>query len=140
MKEAKTRSKPRSRRRRVLLFPLPYQGHINPMFQLAGLLHARGFAVTVFHARFNAPDPSRHPAYGFVPVPDGLPAGTPETVTATMEHIFAVNSSCETPFRERLAALLEAPGVRDQVVCLVADAHLLALVRVVGLSRSWMRR
>ncbi|KAI4979153.1 hypothetical protein ZWY2020_015906 [Hordeum vulgare] len=119
-----------ARRRRVLLFPLPYQGHINPMFQLAGLLHARGFAVTVFHARFNAPDPSRHPAYGFVPVPDGLPAGTPETVAATMEHILAVNTSCEAPFRERLAALLAAPGARDEVACLVADAHLLALVRV----------
>ncbi|KAI5014127.1 hypothetical protein ZWY2020_055517 [Hordeum vulgare] len=100
------------------------------MFQLAGLLHARGFAVTVFHARFNAPDPSRHPAYGFVPVPDGLPAGTPETVAATMEHILAVNTSCEAPFRERLAALLDAPGARDEVACLVADAHLLALVRV----------
>ncbi|KAE8787542.1 DIMBOA UDP-glucosyltransferase BX8-like [Hordeum vulgare] len=98
--------------------------------ELAGLLHARGFAVTVFHARFNAPDPSRHPAYGFVPVPDGLPAGTPETVAATMEHILAVNTSCEAPFRERLAALLDAPGARDEVACLVADAHLLALVRV----------
>uniref|UniRef100_A0A8I6Y8H7 Glycosyltransferase n=1 Tax=Hordeum vulgare subsp. vulgare TaxID=112509 RepID=A0A8I6Y8H7_HORVV len=74
------------------------------MFQLAGLLHERGFAVTVFHARFNAPDPSRHLAYGFVLVPDGLPAGTPETVAATMEHIMAVNTSCEAPFRERLAA------------------------------------
>ncbi|KAI5015602.1 hypothetical protein ZWY2020_056992 [Hordeum vulgare] len=80
--------------------------------------------------RRTAPDPSRHPAYDFVPVPDGLPAGTPETVTATMEHIFAVNSSCEAPFRERLAALLEAPGARDQVACPVADVHLLALVRV----------
>ncbi|KAE8809879.1 Glutaredoxin-C8 [Hordeum vulgare] len=90
--------------------------------------------------RRTAPDPSRHPAYDFVPVPDGLPAGTPETVTATMEHIFAVISSCEAPFRERLAALPEAPGARDQVACLVADAHLLALVRVAGLSRSWTRR
>ncbi|KAE8792372.1 DIMBOA UDP-glucosyltransferase BX8-like [Hordeum vulgare] len=81
--------------------------------ELAGLLHARGFAVTVFHARFNAPDPSRHPAYGFVPVPDGLPAGTPETVAATMEHILAVNTSW--PFRERLAAPLDAPDARDEV-------------------------
>ncbi|XP_044983796.1 DIMBOA UDP-glucosyltransferase BX8-like [Hordeum vulgare subsp. vulgare] len=80
--------------------------------------------------RRTVPDPSRHPAYDFVPVPDGLPAGTPETVTDIMEHIFAVNSSCEAPFRERLAAQLEAPGARDQVACLAADAHLLALVRV----------
>ncbi|KAF8690546.1 hypothetical protein HU200_040908 [Digitaria exilis] len=58
------------RRRHVLLFPLPFQGHINPMFQLAGLLHSRGFAITVFHTHFNAPDASRHPDYHFVPVPD----------------------------------------------------------------------
>ncbi|XP_048533421.1 DIMBOA UDP-glucosyltransferase BX8-like [Triticum urartu] len=120
----------RRRRRRVLLFPLPYQGHINPMFQLAGLLHARGFAVTVFHARFNAPDPVRHPAYDFVPVPEGLPAAGPGTIVETLEHILALNGSLEAPFRERLAALLEPPGARDEVACLVADAHLLTLVDV----------
>ncbi|KAL6897391.1 hypothetical protein ACP4OV_007087 [Aristida adscensionis] len=33
-------------RRRVLVFPLPFQGHINPMLQLAGVLHARGLAAS----------------------------------------------------------------------------------------------
>ncbi|KQK20286.1 DIMBOA UDP-glucosyltransferase BX8 [Brachypodium distachyon] len=117
-------------RRRVLVFPLPYQGHLNPMFQLAGLLHARGFAITVFHAHFNAPDPSGHPAFDFIPVPDGMPAGNPESVEVTVEHIFTVNRACEAPFRERLAALLDAPGRRAEVACLVADAHLLTLVNV----------
>jgi hypothetical protein len=118
------------RGRRVLVFPLPYQGHINPMFQLAGLLHERGLAVTVFHSHFNAPDPSRHPAYDFAPVPDGLPPYSPVSVKETVEHILAINSSCEAPFRERLAALLEAPGARDDVACLVAVAHLLTLMDV----------
>jgi hypothetical protein len=118
------------RGRRVLVFPLPYQGHINPMFQLAGLLQERGLAVTVFHSHFNAPDPSRHPAYDFVPVPDGLPPYSPVSVKETVEHILAINSSCEAPFRERLAALLEAPGARDDVACLVAVAHLLTLMDV----------
>ena len=35
--------------RRVLLFPLPFQGHINPMLQLADVLHGRGLAITVLH-------------------------------------------------------------------------------------------
>ncbi|CAM0954373.1 unnamed protein product [Alopecurus aequalis] len=117
------------RRRRVLIFPLPYQGHMNPMFHLAGLLHARGFAVTVFHADSNAPDPSRYPEYDFVAVPGGMPAATQEVVKV-MEHILALNRSCEEPFRKRLAALLEAPGARDDVACLVADAHLLTLMDV----------
>ncbi|RLN33188.1 DIMBOA UDP-glucosyltransferase BX8-like [Panicum miliaceum] len=103
------------RRRRVLFFPLPFQGHINPMFQLAGLLHARGFAVPVFHTRFNAPDASRHPAYDFVPVPvpvpddDGMPVDTPDTVQVTLERVLAVNRACTAPFWERLAAL-QAPA------------------------------
>ncbi|CAN6171498.1 unnamed protein product [Urochloa humidicola] len=115
------------RRRRVLLFPLPYQGHINPMFQLAGLLHARGFAITVFHTHFNAPDASLLPAYDFVPVPDGgaPSADSSDTVQATVEHILTLNRACEAPFRERLAALLETPRRREAVACLVADAHLL---------------
>uniref|UniRef100_K3ZSY1 Glycosyltransferase n=2 Tax=Setaria italica TaxID=4555 RepID=K3ZSY1_SETIT len=119
------------RRRRVLFFPLPYQGHLNPMFQLAGILHSRGFAVTIFHTHFNALDASLHPAYDFVPVPDGCPpADTPGTLQVTLERVLAVNRACEAPFRERLAALLEQQREDDVVACLVADAHLLTLLGV----------
>ncbi|CAD6220534.1 unnamed protein product [Miscanthus lutarioriparius] len=43
---------PQRRARRVLVFPLPFQGHIDPMLHLAGVLHARGLAVTVLHTRW----------------------------------------------------------------------------------------
>ncbi|KAL6897249.1 hypothetical protein ACP4OV_006945 [Aristida adscensionis] len=125
----------RRRRRRVLFFPLPYQGHTNPMLHLAGVLHARGFAVTVFHAHFSAPDPSRHPAaFDFVPVPGGEPpASSPCTVQETVRHILDLGRACEAPFRDRLAALLEqhqrqGGGDGDgDVACLVVDTHLLPL-------------
>ncbi|KAK3126731.1 hypothetical protein QOZ80_7AG0561500 [Eleusine coracana subsp. coracana] len=120
-------------RRRVLFFPLPFQGHINPMFQLAGLLHARGFAVTFFHTHFNAPDPSRHPDYDFVPVPGFDNASdegnsSSDTVQVTLEKILAMNRSCEAPFRECLAALLLRSREEEDVACLVGDAHLLTLM------------
>uniref|UniRef100_A0A0E0LIU2 Glycosyltransferase n=1 Tax=Oryza punctata TaxID=4537 RepID=A0A0E0LIU2_ORYPU len=127
------------RRRRVLLFPLPLQGHINPMFHLAGVLHARGFAVTVFHPGFNAPDPSLHPAFDFVPIPDGIPRGDGDDdgagaggdyLQATLAGILDLNRRCKAPFRERLAALLEAAPDGGDVACLVADAHLLTLMDV----------
>ncbi|CAN6203485.1 unnamed protein product [Urochloa humidicola] len=126
--ETATGTGDRRRRRRVLLFPLPYQGHINPMFQLAGVLYSRGFAITVFHTHFNAPDASLHPDYHFVPVPDGdgapsPAADTPDTVHATVEHILSLNRACEAPFRERLAAVLD--DAAGAAACLVADAHLL---------------
>ncbi|KAJ0657854.1 hypothetical protein HanLR1_Chr14g0551311 [Helianthus annuus] len=45
------------RHRRVIMFPLPYQGHVNPMFQLANLLYSKGFSITIFHTNFNKPKP-----------------------------------------------------------------------------------
>jgi len=116
-------------RRHVLLFPLPYQGHINPMFRLAGLLHARGFFVTVFHTHFNAPDPARHPQYRFVPVPDGTSGPAPAAIEDVIAQILALGAACESGFRDRLAAVLEEYS-RDAVVCLIADAHLLPIFEV----------
>ncbi|WVZ61111.1 hypothetical protein U9M48_011033 [Paspalum notatum var. saurae] len=117
------------RRCHVLLFPLPYQGHINPMFQLAGLLHARGFAITVFHTHYNAPDPVRHPHYRFVPVPDGMSGPAPVAILDVVAHIIAMGRACEAAFRDRLAAVLEEYS-RDAVACLVADTHLLPVFEV----------
>ncbi|KAM0894339.1 hypothetical protein ACQ4PT_024513 [Festuca glaucescens] len=63
--------------RRVVFFPFPYHGHSSPVLRLASALHARGFAVTVFHTEFRAPDRADSPAdYGWVslPVEDRLAA------------------------------------------------------------------
>ncbi|TVU44353.1 hypothetical protein EJB05_03789, partial [Eragrostis curvula] len=118
------------RRRHVLLFPLPYQGHINPMFRLAGILHARGFAITVFHTHFKAPDPARHPDYRFVPVPvpDDVSSGpAPTAIEDVVAQILALGNACAAPFRDSLVAVLEEYSL-DDVACLVADAHLLPVV------------
>ncbi|CAN6180434.1 unnamed protein product [Urochloa humidicola] len=128
--EAEATSSVSVRRRRVLMFPLPFQGHITPMLQLAGALHARGggrLDITVFHAAFNAPDPARHPAYRFVPVGEGLPAdglipsgGVDPDIAAALLRI---NERLRAPFRERLRDVLaeerEAPAA-----CLVVDSNL----------------
>jgi hypothetical protein len=113
-------------RRHVLLFPLPFQGHINPMFRLAGLLHARGFAITVFHTHFNAPDPARHPEYRFVPVPDGTSGPAPVAIEDVVRHILALAAACGPALRDRLPAVLEEYS-KDNVACLIADAHLLPI-------------
>ncbi|CAD6215256.1 unnamed protein product [Miscanthus lutarioriparius] len=115
------------RRQHVLLFPLPYQGHINPMFRLAGLLHAHGFAITVFHTQFNAPDPARHPDYRFVPVPDGSPV--PVAIEDVVAQILELGVACEAAFRDRLASVLDEYS-RDAVAYLVADTHLLPIFEV----------
>ncbi|CAL4963056.1 unnamed protein product [Urochloa decumbens] len=107
---------------RVVFFPFPYQGHFNPVLRLAGALHARGVAVTVFHTDLRAPDPADYPSdYRFVSVPVHVP---PELVASEdiARLVMELNASCAEPFKEHLTALLaeegeEAGGVR----CVITD-------------------
>ena len=111
-------------RRRVLVFPLPFQGHIDPMMHFAGALHARGgLAVTVLHTRFNALDPALHPEFAFVPVPDGIPADVAASGSIT-SIILAMNAAMEASgaVRDVLASVLA-----DEPACLFIDANLLAV-------------
>ncbi|KAL6594981.1 hypothetical protein ACP70R_048084 [Stipagrostis hirtigluma subsp. patula] len=109
----------------VVLFPLPFQGHLTPMLQLAGSLHARGLAVTVLHAAaFNAPDPARHPEFAFVPVPVAVPD---EVAAATdgMAKVFALNATMDASgcVRDALASLIQKPEA-PRLAGLVIDAAL----------------
>uniref|UniRef100_M8ARX2 Cytokinin-N-glucosyltransferase 2 n=1 Tax=Aegilops tauschii TaxID=37682 RepID=M8ARX2_AEGTA len=63
----------RGPRGRVMLFPLPFQGHLSPMLQLADVLHGRGLAITILHTTFNAPNPASHPEFDFIAVADEMP-------------------------------------------------------------------
>uniref|UniRef100_A0ACD5YH79 Uncharacterized protein n=1 Tax=Avena sativa TaxID=4498 RepID=A0ACD5YH79_AVESA len=111
--------------RRVLMFPLPFQGHINPMMQLADVLHSRGFGITVFHAAFNAPDPAGRPAgYRFVPVgvpadDDLLPTGSDADFAGALLRI---NERLQAPFQDSLREVLEEE--EGAAACLVVDSNL----------------
>lgn len=133
------------RARRVLVFPLPFQGHIDPMLHLAGVLHARGLAVTVLHTRFNALDPARHPEFRFVPVPDGTPADVAAS-GRIIDIILAMNDAMEasTAVTEALASVLAADKAqpRAATACLFIDANLLAVhkaARALGLPTLVLR-
>ncbi|KAG2562505.1 DIMBOA UDP-glucosyltransferase BX9-like [Panicum virgatum] len=107
---------------RVVLFPFPYQGHLNPMLRLAAALHARGLAITVVHAEHHAPDPADHPAdYRFVPLPADVPAGllSSEDVARLLTELDAILA---VPFGDRLAALL-AEQDAGGVCCVIADVQ-----------------
>lgn len=117
----------RPRPRRVLMFPLPFQGHINPMMQLADVLHGYGLAVTVLHTHFNALDPARHPEFDFVSVPDGVPADV--VASGNMNSvILAMNAAMEasSALAKALASVLGEQG-QPRAACLVVDANLLAV-------------
>ncbi|CAN6180400.1 unnamed protein product [Urochloa humidicola] len=122
----------RRRRRAVVLFSLPFQGHLNPTLKLAELLRARDIAVTVLHTDFNASDPTRHhPELAFVhihepPFPDA--AVSPDSDILT--KLLALNAAIAAPFRDGLASLLGRP--HDDVVCAVVDGQCYAAMRAAG--------
>ncbi|KAI8540023.1 hypothetical protein RHMOL_Rhmol09G0228900 [Rhododendron molle] len=117
MEEQEQTQKPQANNRRLVLFPIPAQGHINPMLQLANILHSRGFSITIIHTHFNAPAKSKHPHFTFLPISDGL-SPTKAPMGNIISFLTLLNSNCVAPFRDCLAGLL-ADG---PIACLITDA------------------
>lgn len=106
---------------RLILFPLPFQGHINPMIQLANILHSTGkFTISIIHTRFNSPDPSKYPHFTFHPISDPL-SGLHQPNPDPSMMIKLLNTNCVEPFRECVVRLLS--DVDHPVKCLVSDAN-----------------
>ncbi|KAF8101989.1 hypothetical protein N665_0201s0281 [Sinapis alba] len=112
--------------RRIIMFPLPFPGHFNPMIQLAGIFHHRGFSVTILHTSYNFPDPSRYPHFTFKTIShnnngeEGDPLSRSETSGIDLVSLIRVlKQKYAEPFRETLAAEV---GGGDTVCCLVSDA------------------
>lgn len=106
----------------VVLFPLPFQGHINPMLNLAQIFYSKAFSITIIHTHFNSLTPStsnHHPNFTFRSIDDGLSEAEIGTA-GVVELITLLNSRCIEPFRQCVAELAAAG---DQIGCLITDAH-----------------
>lgn len=101
-----------TRKRRVMLVPVPLQGHLTPMLQLGTVLHSRGFSVTVAHPVFNSPNPENHPDFTFVSLPDGLCPASGNL----LEMIAALNTNCREPLEKCIEEL------QGQVSCIIYDS------------------
>ncbi|XP_078170503.1 UDP-glycosyltransferase 76B1-like [Carex rostrata] len=113
--------------RHVLLFPFPFQGHINPMLELAAVLQSRSFSVTIFHTDYNyeAVHSAKYPSYRFITIPDRV---SKLTTSSSQDHILSLmrllNDNCTTPFLESLAQVLSELADRESYVpCLILDLH-----------------
>ncbi|KAF8397414.1 hypothetical protein HHK36_016330 [Tetracentron sinense] len=107
------------RSRRLILFPVPLQGHINPMLQLAEILYSRGFSITIIHTHFNSPTSSNYPYFTFEPISDGL--STTQASTSDIVALLTIlNVNCVTPFRECLTRLL-SENQEEPIACLICD-------------------
>ncbi|QCD76557.1 7-deoxyloganetin glucosyltransferase-like [Vigna unguiculata] len=127
------------RKPHAVLVPFPLQGHINPLFKLAKLLHLRGFHITFVHTEYNhkrylksrGPNALQGlPDFRFETIPDGLP---PLDDDADGDVSQPVPSLCDSirknflqPFRELLARLNHSAttGLNPPVTCLVSDCFM----------------
>lgn len=117
--------------RRIVVVLYPFQGHINPMLQLATILHSKGFSITVVHPQFNSPDPSTHPKFTFVPIPDGLSelVFSPADFTAP---VLALNRNCEAPFRQLLEEMKSSMEADQLLAGVVYDGFMHFAQKVAG--------
>ncbi|KAK4436567.1 UDP-glycosyltransferase 76B1 [Sesamum alatum] len=106
---------------RLVLFPLPFQGHINPMIQLAKILHSEGFSISIIHTRYNFPDPSNYPHFTFHLISDGLSEAEASKL-AILRVIKLLLTNCVEPFEQCLAQILSSEDSDHRVGCVVTDA------------------
>ncbi|GMH19075.1 hypothetical protein Nepgr_020916 [Nepenthes gracilis] len=107
--------------RRLVLFPLPFPGHLNPMLHLANILHFSGFSISIIHTHFNSPNPADHPHFSFHPIPDGLPPKCGASMEDIIPLLNALNQNCSGPFTSCLSEML-SDASSQPVACLITDA------------------
>ncbi|KAI4299474.1 hypothetical protein L6164_032934 [Bauhinia variegata] len=108
--------------RRLVLFPLPVQGHINPMLELAHLLYSKGFSITIIQSDFNSLNPSKYPNFTFHSLFYGFSLADLKVEDFPSLAIL-FNNRIKNPFKECLAKLVrDASESEEPIACLISDA------------------
>ncbi|XP_021273737.1 7-deoxyloganetin glucosyltransferase-like [Herrania umbratica] len=109
--------------------PFPAQGHVNPMMQLAKILHSRGFHITFVNTEFNhgrlirsrgEEDVKGLPDFRFETIPDGLPPSDRDATQEVPSLCESTRKTCFAPFLELIAKLNSSPEL-PPVTCIVSD-------------------
>ncbi|XP_075642724.1 7-deoxyloganetin glucosyltransferase-like [Castanea sativa] len=116
----------------VVCFPVPLQGHINPMLQLAKLLHHKGFHVTFVNTEYNHKRLLRSrgpnslnglPGFHFETIPDGLPPSDDADVSQDIPTLAeTLQKTCLVPLCNLITKLNDTSSSNvPPVTCIVAD-------------------
>ncbi|KAL8199818.1 hypothetical protein R6Q57_013386 [Mikania cordata] len=106
--------------RRLVLLPIPFQGHLSPMLQLATILHSKGFSITILHTRFNSPNPTNYPHFTFLPISGaGEHSFSVSEINDIVRLLTYINTSLLDPIQACLQRLMSEDGA---VACLITDA------------------
>ncbi|GMI80809.1 ARABIDOPSIS THALIANA UDP-GLUCOSYL TRANSFERASE 85A1 [Hibiscus trionum] len=121
----------------VLFFPVPTQGHMNPMIKLAELLALTGFRITYLNTHHNherlikftniAAHYERYPGFEFKTITDGLPPDHPRSGHWFMEMY---EEATEMKIKQGLREMLV--NISPPVDCMIVDAFLGFALDVAG--------
>ncbi|CAL5431104.1 unnamed protein product [Camellia sinensis] len=107
----------------AIFIPFPAQGHVNPMMQLAKLLHSRGFYITFVNTEFNhsrlvqsrGPNSVKDsPFFKFQTIPDGVPPSNPNATQSVTSLLYYTQKHSLAPLRDlirKLNSLEDSPPV-----------------------------
>ncbi|XP_058086837.1 7-deoxyloganetin glucosyltransferase-like [Magnolia sinica] len=118
-----------AQRPHVVCIPYPAQGHINPIQQLAKLLHFRGFYITFVNTEFNhqrlvrsrGPDSVKgFDDFRFVAIPDGLPMLDQDHTQDIPALCASIRKNCHPPFLNLLKKINTTLSM-PPVTCIISD-------------------
>ncbi|KAE8039160.1 hypothetical protein FH972_011598 [Carpinus fangiana] len=89
------------------------------MLQLGTILHSNGFSITVVHTQYNSPDPSTHPDFSFLPLPDT--SSGPELTGDIVAFIVQLNTNYKARFQKCLAQVMSQQGPDEGIACIIHD-------------------
>ncbi|KAM7271838.1 hypothetical protein ACFE04_031052 [Oxalis oulophora] len=118
----------------VLIFPVPAQGHVNSMLNLAELLAFSGLSISflisehnhdrlVTHTNVEARF-SQYPSFQFRTIPDGLPVDHPRSGESIREVFESLRTKGKPIFRDMLV------NAKPPVSCIIGDGILGFVVEV----------
>ncbi|KAM4093874.1 hypothetical protein ACB094_06G152100 [Castanea mollissima] len=119
----------------VLIFPLPAQGHVNSMLNLAQLLSLSGLNITFLNIDHSHNRLVLHtdildrftcfPGFQFKSIPDGLPADHPRASDRFMEMFFDSITLVTKPlFKEMMLSGQLNSATGQSVTCIITDGSL----------------
>ncbi|KAL4593737.1 hypothetical protein ACB092_M015800 [Castanea dentata] len=125
---------PESKAPHVLIFPLPAQGHVNSMLNLAQLLSLSGLNITFLNTDHNhnclVLDTdilvrfACFPGFQFKSIPDGLPADHQQAGYRYMEVFDSIKLVTEPLFKEMMYSGQLNSATGQSVTCIIADGSL----------------
>uniref|UniRef100_A0A0D3BHL1 UDP-glycosyltransferases domain-containing protein n=1 Tax=Brassica oleracea var. oleracea TaxID=109376 RepID=A0A0D3BHL1_BRAOL len=110
-------------RKRLVLIPIPAQGHISPIMQLAKALHLKGFSITVAQTKFSYFSPlDDFTDFQFITILESLPESDLENLGKILLAL-KLNKECHVGFKECLGQLLLQHEFKEKQDELVPEFH-----------------